>query len=110
MNNIMVYAIADRYELPDLKRLAKNKFLETTNHISSNNEFAEMTRAVFSTMPDHDMGLREGTIDLYTNNIQVLMAQSEIAAAVMDNNKISSMLMTNMVQSATRMSIAYNEL
>lgn len=33
-----------------------------------------------------------------------------MAAAVMDNNKLSSMFMTDMVQSATRMSIAYNEL
>ncbi|KAK3171728.1 hypothetical protein OEA41_003812 [Lepraria neglecta] len=59
MNNIMVYAIADKYELPDLKRLAKNKLLESTNYISSNKEFAEMARAVFSTPPDHDMGLLE---------------------------------------------------
>ena len=59
MNNIMFYEIADKYELPDLKRFAKNKFLESTNHISSNKEFAEMARAVFSTPPDHDMGLLE---------------------------------------------------
>ena len=98
MNNVMVYASAARYHLPEPNLLAKHKFEDSTTHMSTDKEFADVTKAVFSTPPSNDMGLREGMIYLYTTHFEVLMKRPEIATAATNISELSIAAKTQRVQ------------
>ena len=63
MNNVAVYAIADKYGIPELKELAKTKFkpLLLCAHLTSKTPI--FVNAIFETTPSTDPGLREVAIE-----------------------------------------------
>ncbi|KAI9753456.1 MAG: hypothetical protein M4579_005140 [Chaenotheca gracillima] len=59
MNNALVYAFADKYDIIGLKELAKTKFLRSLETNFSKLRHLEVVQAVFETTPDSDDGLRD---------------------------------------------------
>ncbi|KAI9781527.1 MAG: hypothetical protein M1839_005942 [Geoglossum umbratile] len=57
---IHVYAIADKYDIPDLKKFAKRRFEDwAAKGIWLRKDFSAIIRAVFELTPDDKLGLRE---------------------------------------------------
>jgi len=59
MIDVQMYAIADKYDIPGLKRLAILKFRGLTNASWKTPAFPEAIKAIYETTPDSDRGLRD---------------------------------------------------
>ncbi len=74
--DVLVYAIADKYNIPELKELSMSKFEALLDDESVPNKFAAVVDAVYTTTPDTDFGLRDMVIDYCAENIDTF-AESE---------------------------------
>lgn len=74
--DVLVYAIADKYNIPELKELSMSKFEALLDDESVPNKFAAVVDAVYTTTPDTDSGLRDMIIDYCAENIDTF-AESE---------------------------------
>ena len=62
LNNIAVYAVADKYDIPSLKVLARSKVDVLISGHSLTSDLPTLIDAIFSTTPDTDGGLRQVAI------------------------------------------------
>ena len=70
-----IYALAEKYDIPSLKQLAKNKFeIEMACYFDSP-EFAEAVEEVYCTTIDSDRGLRDIVMQAFKNHPQLANAQ-----------------------------------
>ena len=69
LNNISVYAMAEKYDVPMLKGLAKDKFEDLAMDTSIYQNFTEIIRTVYETTPDNDDGLRSAVTGVCTANV-----------------------------------------
>ena len=58
LNNVLVYALAEKYGTAKLKEIAKAKFQDRVGSLLSAREFPEIVRELFRSMPLTDRGLR----------------------------------------------------
>ena len=58
MNNVIVYAVAEKYTILKLKQLAEEKFSVRLEEDSMDCGFHKVVSAVFDSTPDSDNGLR----------------------------------------------------
>lgn len=56
--NIQVYALAEKYDIPALKALAKAKYIALSGPYIFVSNARDLIEAVFTTTPDQDLGLR----------------------------------------------------
>ncbi|MCJ1244620.1 hypothetical protein MMC30_001818 [Trapelia coarctata] len=63
-----MYAIADKYDLPDLKRKVQEAFVLLLPNHTEDVLFAEVARAVYELTPQTDRGLRDLVNDILWNN------------------------------------------
>ena len=73
MNNVLVYAVAEKYDIPDLKGLAKDKFQSLARSKWPHDDFCALVEAVFSTTPDTDMGLRQVVLDICEKHMEDIL-------------------------------------
>ena len=73
MNNALVYAVAEKYDIPELKELAKHKFQPLACSKWPHNDFHAVTEVVFSTTHDGDMGLRQIVLDICEEHFQAIL-------------------------------------
>ena len=92
MNNVLVYAIADKYDIPDLKELAKNKFRTLALSKWPIENFDNITEEVFSTTPDGDMGLRQIVLDVCSIHFQEILRDKGSRASLLDNSAIAAVV------------------
>ena len=59
MNNVLVYAIAEKYDIPELKQLAREKFIASFSQNRPPKNLSAIAKAVFETTPSGDEGLRQ---------------------------------------------------
>lgn len=82
MNNVLVYANADKYDLFGLKSIAKERVGVLAKRSSAYTEiadFPEVVKTVFESTPAMDYGLREIIIDLCSRNIDKIMSDGNTA-------------------------------
>jgi hypothetical protein len=72
LNNILVYAIADKYGIFELKELAKTKFLAEADSLMSTDEFPEIIKMVY-VLPDGDRALRNAVLKTCVKQVRALM-------------------------------------
>ena len=77
MNNVRVYAVAEKYDIPDLKDLAKGKFQGLARSKWPHDDFHALAEEVFSTTPDTDMGLRQVVLDLCEEHFQDILRNGD---------------------------------
>ena len=59
LNNVLVYAIAEKYGIAELKEMAKAKFQGRAGSLLSAKEFPEIIRELYRSTPSSDRGLRD---------------------------------------------------
>lgn len=90
MNNILVYALADKYYLLSMKIVAKNRFLAFIKDVSwPYIIFKEVMQTVYSTIPDTDNGLRFVITDICVDNFSEIVGDLKLIVALMDEGKLS---------------------
>lgn len=72
-SSVRVYAIADKYDIPPLKDLARQRFGDWAETNWDCVEFPAMVKEVFESTPSTDRGLREVVFELVTNHVDVLL-------------------------------------
>lgn len=90
MNNVLVYAIAEKYDIPELKDLAKRKFETLVNSKWPHEDLDTVTEAIFSTTPDGDMGLRQVVIDICAQHFQEILKDEASKAAFLEYKGITT--------------------
>jgi hypothetical protein len=82
MNNVLVYAIADKYDLSVLKSLAKERVQVLANDtfaFTKSADFPKIAKTIFDSTPATDKGLRDIIIDLCSSHIEEIMEDRDTA-------------------------------
>lgn len=58
-NNIQVYALAEKYHIPELKLLAKSKFVGQVDSLLHVGNYPDIIKLVYESTPSSDRGLRD---------------------------------------------------
>ncbi|KAM4063738.1 BTB/POZ domain-containing protein [Hirsutella rhossiliensis] len=93
-----VYALAEKYDIPSLKKLAYQKFKTESEKWWDHSDFVKAARKVYATTLPHDRGLRDIVVATIRHNprlldreeVQSVLKESELAFdVVMDSHKRS---------------------
>ena len=93
MNNVLVYAIAEKYDIPDLKTLAGGKFRSLARSKWPHDDFCALAEAVFSTTPDTDMGLRQIVLELCEKHFQDILQNKDSRVGLLDIPAIGAVVL-----------------
>ena len=91
LNNIAVYAIADKYDIPELEVLAATKFedaLPCSGLVRDLASLPAIVDAVFDTTPDTKCGLRNVVIDFCKEWKEQIIDNEDSVATVRDHGEI----------------------
>ncbi|KAI9784353.1 MAG: hypothetical protein M1839_002414 [Geoglossum umbratile] len=72
-SSVRVYAIAEKYDIPALKTLAKERFSEWAKSNWSHKDFPILVREVFESTPTSDRGLRDVASQLFAKHVKLLL-------------------------------------
>lgn len=98
MNNVLVYAVAEKYDIPDLKDLAKSKFLTLATSKWPHVDLYAVLETIFSATPDGDMGLRQIILDICRQHVQDILKDDEARAAFLDIQAIKTVVLDTAVR------------
>ena len=101
MNNVMVYAIADKYDIPELKDLAKEKFHGQIEEVWPHEDLSSVVKAVYQTTPTGDMGLRQIIIDACSAHFEDIVKDEAIMETLMETADLATGLLVKSVQHLT---------
>ena len=109
MNNVLVYAIAEKYDIPDLKALAKRKFQNLAESKWPHDEFHVVAEAVFSTTPDGDTGLRQVVLDICKEHFQEILKDEASRMGFLDNYSIAAVVAIAAVQRIDHLEVGLDD-
>lgn len=92
MNNILVYAIAEKYDIPELKELARCKFHVLASSRWPHDGFDAIADAVFSTTPEKDMGLRQIVLDICEEHFFDILRYGEFRGRLLEIQAIAAVV------------------
>ncbi|KAI9812333.1 MAG: hypothetical protein M1827_004782 [Pycnora praestabilis] len=81
-----IYALADKYDVQDLKGLAQTKFAAEVKDGWNDEAFSIAIREVYGSTPESDMGLRSIVSQSAKKNIKALMDRGEFMALLVEVN------------------------
>jgi hypothetical protein len=81
-SSVRVYAIADKYDIPPLKELAKQRFSNWAETNWDCVEFPAMVKEIFESTLSTDRGLREVVFDLVTKHADVLLRKEDFQVVI----------------------------
>ncbi len=85
LNDISVYAIADKYDIPTLKKLAEIKFRSLAYSIWPHHDFPAIVKSAYESTPDNDEGLRGIVTSICADHIEdVLLLEGPNASEMRD--------------------------
>ena len=93
MFHVSVYALADKYDIESLKRLAEIKFDKTADGTMSTN-FPAIVAAAFETTPSSDRGLRDVVSRICANHIDTILANETWKETLATNGEIGLAIFT----------------
>ena len=88
INNVSVYAIADKYAIDPLKALAKGKFKALFETDFSPHGLSHVVREVFSSTPATDRGLRDVVVDKFMVHLEVLLQEEAFGALLQEQAEL----------------------
>lgn len=109
MNNVLVYAVAEKYDIPDLKALAKRKFQNLVESKWPHDSFGAIAESVFSTTPDGDMGLRQIVLDCSKHNVQDILKDKDSRTVLFDIEAVAAVVLDAAVQKLDQVDLLLNE-
>ena len=98
LNNVLVYAVADKYDIPELKELAKRKFHALVKTKWTKIEFEAVGDAVFGTTPSQDTGLRSIMCQFCIHHFQSIAEDVKLRSVVLNNEELANALLENAVR------------
>lgn len=102
MNNALVYAVAEKYDIPELKDLAKHKFQTLASSKWPHDGFHAITECIFTTTPDNDMGLRQIVLDICAEHFYDILKDEESRAGLLENQAIADVVLDAAVRKIDR--------
>ena len=93
MNNVLVFAVAEKYDIPELKDLAKLKFQTLAGSKWPLDEFQAIAESVFTTTPDNDTGLRQIVLDLCGKHFHHILKDEESRAGLLEIQAIAAVVL-----------------
>lgn len=73
----MVYQVADKYMVNELKYKAEQRFLDSLSSMDPNAAFSRVIREVYAAAPTEGSGLRRGVVIKALSSIDKLMEDDE---------------------------------
>ena len=92
-NSVLVYAVAEKYDIPDLKDLAKAKFQNLAWSKWPHDNFYTLAEAVFSTTPDTNMGLRQVVLDICEKHSEDILRKEGSKAVFLEVPAIGAVVL-----------------
>jgi hypothetical protein len=83
-SSVRVYAIAEKYDIPALKALAKERFSEWAKSNWSHKDFPILVREVFESTPSSDRGLRDVVSQLCAKYVKPLTQGNGVLDVIED--------------------------
>lgn len=97
MNNVRVYALAEKYNIPALKELAKTKF-QNCKADYSYPLYRDVINAVFNSTPDTDSGLRDIVILKCAKKLEENLNEEGVAPMIRDHGSLGLGLLREIVK------------
>ncbi|TKA79406.1 hypothetical protein B0A49_03345 [Cryomyces minteri] len=97
--HVCTYAIADKYDLPALKDLARSKFAAVAVNAWNSASFTPAIRSIYATTPSTDRGLRDVVTSIAQAHITALLQdRSDFAAVLKEIAEIAADLVALMAK------------
>jgi hypothetical protein len=84
ISSVRVYAIADKYNIPPLKELARDRFSNWAKDNWAREDFSDIVREIFESTPKSDRGLRDIVIQIATIHADVLTQKDKFRQLMED--------------------------
>jgi hypothetical protein len=84
VSSVRVYAIADKYDIPRLKDLARQKFCNWAEKNWACDDFAAIVKEIYESTPNHDQGLRDIVVQLIATHAQILLEKDSVRQLIED--------------------------
>jgi len=97
-----MYEIADKYNIPELKELVKEKFSQACKLLWEAPTFGIAAHYAFSTTPDQDKGLRDIISATIAAHMKALLEKPEIEALLTEFNGLAYGLLKTQVYPASQ--------
>jgi hypothetical protein len=88
MNNVYVYAIAEKYEIPALKELARAKFQSLSRLTEEFCCSPIVIDVVFGTTPETDTGLRSIVAELCATRLDTMLAKADLCKPINEHGDL----------------------
>jgi hypothetical protein len=82
LSSVRVYAIADKYDIPPLKEIAKKRFETSAEKNWTHRDFSGIVKEIFESTPTSDRGLRDIAIRIVASHADVLVQKDEFRALI----------------------------
>ena len=109
VNNAHVYAVAEKYDIPELKELAKGKFQALVSSKWPLDDFYDIAEAVFSTTPDEDMGLRQIMLDICATHFLDILKHKDSSAGFLEIQPIAAVVLSAVARKIDQDEVVLNE-
>lgn len=109
MNNVLVYAVAEKYDIPELKALAKHKFQTLASSRWPHDGFHANMECISTTTPDNDMGLRQIVLDVCAQHFYDILKDEESRAGLLENQAITDVVLNAAVRKIDQDRMLLNE-
>jgi hypothetical protein len=77
LSSVRVYAIADKYDIPPLKEMAKKRFETSAEKNWTHRDFSGIVKEIFESTPTSDRGLRDIATRIVASHADVLVQRDE---------------------------------
>jgi hypothetical protein len=84
LNNVLVYAIAEKYGIAELKQMAKEKFRSQARSLLSAKEFSEIIRELYGSTPPSDRGLRDIVSQVCAQQGRTIVDSPDLNATIVE--------------------------
>lgn len=87
LNNVYVYAIADKYFIEGLKQMAKEKFQSQAESLLFVGQFAEIIRELYGSTMSSDRGLRDIVSRICAQQGKTIIDSPHLSASIVENGE-----------------------
>ncbi len=101
LNNLLVYAIADKYDIPELKELAKCKFQALAKNKWESIEFKAVKDAVFGATTSQDTGLQQILSQICIDHFEDIIKDTGLLSVVLSNQELAHALLQHAMREKT---------
>lgn len=84
LNNVLVYALAEKYEIMELKEMAEAKFQCRAGSLLLTKEFPEIIRELYRSTPSSDRGLRDIVSQVCAEQGSLIIDSPDLNAIVVE--------------------------